>query len=184
MFYLIPLNIFWSAAAWVVDYPKLAEIPPWAWGFALVCPIYPLILALFWWRKLQGKSSGGLLGALAIYPPCVLGGLALAYYPAQMIYGGFNLNDLGQIFWVWFYAGQGWWLLFRQKVSPWAGVLVLVFLALKFFIDYKFLTFGYFDLSPLPQGVITFLFALALCLSAGAVLANQIKNHFGRQAKS
>jgi len=145
-----------------VDWPKLFEIPLWAIPFAIICPVYPLLLAVVWFQiRRNGKPNRYLL-AFATIPSAVFGILALIFYPSLMVARGFAWNDLGQIFWVLFYSAQGWYLVFKNKISLLPALLVLLYLFVKFILDYKFLTFGYLEAESLSRQSLLMISIVAL----------------------
>lgn len=180
MLYLIFLDLFWSLAALIIDLPKLPEIPVWAWPFAVVCPIYPFLLFLVWRAIYKGREPNPYLLAFAVIGSAVFGLLALLFYPAVMTKIGFDWRSFGQIFWVLFYSLQGWYLLFKKRLLLGPAATVGGFLLVKFYLDYRFETFGYLGVEDLPAGSIFYLFVLAvalsfvLCLSA-VILARRAK---------
>lgn len=173
MILLIIADFLWSLAALWVDIPKLATIPGWAWIFAMICPIYPFLLAFVWLRILQKKPVNSYLLAFAAIPSAIFGLLAIAFYPSVMIYHGFNWQDFGQIFWVLFYSIQGWYLIFRYKFLSSAALLAAAYLVIKFALDFKYKTFGYLGVEDLPYWVFRFLSITALSMSVvlGIIMA-------------
>lgn len=166
MYYtLFVLDLFWSAGAWIVDYGKLFSIPVWAWPFCLVCPVYPLLLAIIWYRKARNVVANEWLMAFAILPSVVLGPMAIAYYPLKMINSGFNILDLGQIFWVLFYSVQAWSMINEKIRNKTAVVCATFFLIAKFTIDFLYLSFDYLDLGSLQDSQLLDLYLLGLGLS-------------------
>ena len=163
--YLVIADFIWAISAWVVDVYKLPQIPPWAWIFVVVCPIYPILLALVFLKFLGKKKVNPYLLAFAAIPSAVFGILTLAYYPAKMVFQGFNGNDFGQIFWVLFYSVQGWWLVKNERLALIPILAVTAFLTTAFVIDYKFKTFGYLNFTLFPNSYITFLFILAVAVT-------------------
>jgi len=171
LYTLFTLDLLWSALAWTVDFQKLYIVPPWAWIFCFICPIYPLLLSFIWYKKAQNRNVHDLLWSLAVLPSCVFGILALVYYPLKMVNQGFNFTDLGQILWVMFYSTQAWYLFFiHRKTQKTRVIFVLFFLLLEFYVEFKYLTFGYlnFDGFTHPQTAALFIIALfcslVLCL--------------------
>ncbi len=165
MYYFFVLDLFWSVGAWIVDYDKLFSIPIWAWPFCLVCPVYPLLLAIVWYKRAKKVPVAGWLMAFAVLPSAVLGPMAIAYYPLKMINNGFNILDLGQIFWVLFYSVQAWSLI-REKISnKYAVASATLFLIVKFTIDFLYLSFDYLDLGSLQNNQLSDLYLLGLGLS-------------------
>lgn len=166
MIYLILADLFWSVCALIYDWPKLLNIPATAMIFTIICPLYPLILALYWIFE-RKKWPSSLLLVFGAIPSAILIILALIYYPTQMIYNGFNLLGLGQIFWVAFYGLQGWYLIFTKKFSSTYVLLTGIFLVIKFTTDYAYKDFGYLGMETLPQNILLtiYLFSLFLVLS-------------------
>lgn len=151
---LIILDLFWSGAAWIYDWHKLISIPPYVWLFVAVCPIYPLLLALVLLQLYRKKSPNQFLLAFAVVPSIVFGILALFFYPVAMVYQGFSWNAVGQIFWVWFYAGQGVWLFSKIKLKKipllTAGLFTSFLLIFEFFSK----SYGYFNFDNIPFSVL------------------------------
>jgi len=169
MIFLIATNLFWALAALVVDLPKLLEIPFFLWPIVAICPIYPFLLALVFLKILRGRPVNGYLLAFASFGSAVFGVLAIIYYPYKMFYGGFNWIDLGQIFWVLFYALQGWYLLLKKRQSVLPLLSAFIFLFAKFIVDYRYLTFGYLDVAALDRQAFMMIFAFSL-ISSVAIL--------------
>ena len=160
MFVLVLLDLFWSGAAWWVDWPKLTTIPFWAWFFVIVCPIYPLLLAGVWLSVLRDKELNQYLLAFAALGSAILGIMAIVFYPATMVARGWDWNAFGQIFWVAFYSIQGWYLIFKYRIKLSPALIAFFYFLVKFTIDYKFKTFGYLDLAGTPN-LALYLLALA-----------------------
>jgi len=162
---IILLDLFWSIAAFWVDWPKLFEIPTWALLFAVICPVYPLLLAIVWFQiKKYGQPNPYFL-AFAAIPSAVFGILAVVFYPTLMFSRGFSWNDLGQIFWVLFYSTQGWYLVFKNRFRLMPVLLVLLYLLAKFSLDLKFLTFGYLEAESLNKPALLAVFVIAIIAS-------------------
>jgi len=164
--YLIFLDFFWSVAALWVDMPKLPDIPIWAWPAVVICPIYPILLALVWLKIYRKQKLNKYLLAFASIPSAIFGVLALVYYQMLMAQNGFDWRDFGQIFWVLFYSGQGWWLILKYKFRGLPILAVCGYLTVKFILDYKFLTFGYLEVGDIAAENRVLLFGLALFLLA------------------
>jgi hypothetical protein len=164
--FLIFLDFFWSGAALWVDMPKLPGIPIWAWPAVVICPIYPILLALVWLKIYRKQKPNQYLLAYASIPSAIFGILALVYYPLLMAQSGFDWRNFGQIFWVLFYSGQGWWLILKYKFRKLPILGVCGYLTVKFILDYKFLTFGYLEVGDIAAENRVLLFSLALFLLA------------------
>lgn len=162
---LFVLDILWSAIAWVVDYDKLSLMPVWAWPFCIVCPIYPALLAILWYKKTKKVKINEWLMAFATLPSAVLGVVAIVYYPLKMINNGFDLIDLGQIFWVLFYSIQGWILLCKKTTNKIIIIFTITFLLVKFTVDLVYLSFDYLDFSNFNNNQLTVLYLLSVGLS-------------------
>ena len=162
---LIILDVFWSIAAFYVDWHKFSTISAWAWVFAFVCPIYPLLLAIVWFQIIYRKRSNQYLLAFAAIPSAVFGVLALVFYPLKLSALGWDSNAFGQIFWVLVYSIQGWYLLFRYKTGFRPAALAILYLFVKFTLDYKFNTFGYLDFAGLSNVAVLSLYVVALAMS-------------------
>ncbi|MCX6810059.1 MAG: hypothetical protein NTZ65_04960 [Candidatus Berkelbacteria bacterium] len=173
MLFLIFLDFIWSVSAFIYDWSKFATIPWFVLPFVVICPIYPLLLAIVWIKIFKKKNPNQYLFTFATIPSMIFGLLALIYYPVAMFYQGFSLNAFGQIFWVLFYSIQAWYLFFKYKTSTLPIILVLFYLSIKFFIDYKYLTFGYLDFSNIPRVLILYFtiiaVSVAFCLGTLAI---------------
>lgn len=123
----------------------MAQINFLIWPLVIICPIYPLLLAFVWFQLYRKNRPNQLLLAFATIPSIVFGILALLYYPLAMFYQGFSWNGFGQIFWVLFYALQGWYLLKKYKVTQLALSIASIYLLIKLYLDYRYLSFGYLD---------------------------------------
>lgn len=162
---LIIMDFLWAFLAITVDLPKLLHIPFYLWPLVAICPIYPFLLALVFLGFLRKQRVGSYLLLFAAFPSAVFGVLAIIYYPCKMFYGGFNWIDFGQIFWVLFYSVQGWYLLINKKLSLISLITVFCFLCVKFAVDYKYLTFGYLDLTMLSREAVNNIFVSAFATS-------------------
>lgn len=155
--FFIVIDLFWSIAALIYDWSKLTTIAPWLWPFVAVCPIFPLLIALVLLQLYRKKSPNQFLLAFAAIPSLVYGLVAVIFYPVAMIYQGFSWNAVGQIFWVGLYAIQGFWLIREFRPGKFAFYSALVFVATKILIvDILFKSFGYFDFTGIPLGVLVF----------------------------
>jgi len=173
MIYLIFADLFWSAAAWAVDWTKLDIIPIWAWPFVVICPIYPLLIALVWISLFKGGKVNNFLLSFAALPTVVFGVLSIFYYPLKMYFQGFAWVDLGQIFWVLFYAFQGLYLLRRYKIKLSASLPTLIFLVIALTINLKFKTFGYLSFDAFSDPSLCFLFVIGVLGSFGVFLMSR-----------
>lgn len=163
--FLIIADLFWSVSAFIWDLEKMAQINVFVWPFALICPIYPLLLAVIWFQLYRKKTPNQLLLAFVTIPPVIFGILAILYYPLAMVYQGFSWNAFGQIFWVLFYSLQGLYLFLKFKIARSAITIVSLYLIIKFLLDYEYLSFGYLDFEDIPNAAVMILILIAfLCL--------------------
>lgn len=161
MIYLIVADVFWSLCALVVDIPKLSTIPFYLWAFALICPLYPAILAIIWWQYSKKITPNSYLVAFGGIGSVLFGLLAVLYYPILMTRIGFNWNDLGQIFWVLFYGIQGFFVLKLIPLRKLSKIIAISYFILKLILDFKYNSFGYLDLEALTFGQKFFLLVVA-----------------------
>lgn len=164
--YLALLDLVWSLAAFLYDFPAIREIPPWALPFVVICPIYPLLLASVWlsfWRRFRLPSF---VIALATLPSATYGLLSLLYYPLLMQQTGFTWNALLQIPWVLLYGIQGLYLLKTRAIRYiWACLSANLFLIASFLIQYQHKAFDYLDFASLTPTSLHFLLLIAIGLS-------------------
>lgn len=170
MIFLIILDLFWAGAALWVDLPKLADIPPWAWPVVIICPVYPLLLAIVWRQIMKGKKPNQYILAFGALGAALFGILAIVFYPLTMIEGGWNWRAFGQIFWVWFYSAQGWYLIFKYRIKLFPALVAFSYFLIKFTLDYRFKTFGYLDFSGLSDLALASLYIIAV----GAALLGSV----------
>jgi len=156
------LDIVWSALALFHDYDKLLSISWYLYPIVLICPIFPLLLALVFFQTTKKRPINQFLLSFAAIPSAVFGVLALLFYPMLMINEGFNILGLGQILWVLFYGAQGWYLIFRYKMKSWVLVVVSIYLIAKLTLDYYYLSFGYISVEKLTQSQLLGLYIGAL----------------------
>ena len=163
---LIGGNIAISLLSLRYDAPILPTIPYWAWAFVIICPLYPLVLALFYYGELTQKRND-ILTAIAVLSAATYGLAALAYYPLHMYATFYNWLDTGNIFWVWLYATQGWWLIRKlPRPHPLALTIATGFILCAFTIQFRTLSFGYLDYASLsnPERIGLLLVGYACCL--------------------
>lgn len=162
---LAGFNVVISLISLNYDASILATIPLWAWPLVAVCPLFPLLLAFFWLRLARKKHVPHFLASFAILPAAVYGLGTLLYYPLLMHQTYVNVQDIGQIFWVWLYASQAWYLLRRWPISMWHACLALIFLIGSFCFQLATLSYGYLEYASLTpnQRILLFVF---VCVSS------------------
>lgn len=150
---LITLNLFWSGAATIYDRTAIQAVPAWALMFTVVCPLYPLLLALVWYRLLHNLRPLPLLTSFAALPAATYAVLSLVFYPLIMRHEGFSLIDCGQILWVLFYGLQGWYALNRFTPSKIPLLTSGLFMLTSIIVQYRTLSFGYLgiDILTIPE---------------------------------
>lgn len=161
--FLIILDFVWSASAFWYDADKLLTFSPFLWLFVAVCPVFPFLLALVLLQLYRKKSPNQFLLAFAAISSAVYGVLAILYYPIAMYYQGFSWNAFGQIFWVLFYALQGFWLIRKFKIDKFPFALVSILLVLQLvIIDFYYKSFGYFDFTGISSNLLLWLVIIAI----------------------
>lgn len=150
MLTLIILDLIWALSALVYDWHSISILPIWAIPFILICPLYPLLLALVWLQIRTQKPLNPLLYNLAVLPSAVYGCLALAFYPLIIFYQGFDIYALLQIPWVLFYALQAWYLLFKRPLYHSSLFLFLILLIFSLVFQVQTQSYGYIGLEQLP----------------------------------
>lgn len=159
---LIVLDLFWCIAALIYDLPAIKSIPFYSWPFIAICPIFPLLLAIVWYKKVLRRNTNSYLIAFAAIPSAAYFIGALIYYPTLMSANGFNWLNFGSIFWVAFYGLQGFYLLIANKLSKIPQLLAILFLVISFIIQYIYRTFGYLNLAGLSNQVIMIIYTFTL----------------------
>ena len=152
--FLILLNLFWSVAAFVYDWPAILQLKYYFIPFIVICPIYPLLLALVWYQTLRSNQVNPYLLAFAALPSAIYLVGALIFYPTVMTKTGFDWSACGQIFWVAFYGLQGFYLLTRHHIKRSAILLAALFLIVSFAIQGTTQTEGYLDFSALSSKLV------------------------------
>jgi hypothetical protein len=151
---LILFNLLLTIASLFYDAPVLPSIPLWAWPFVVVCPLYPLLLALYWWKRWPW------LAPFAILPAATYGIGALVYYPMLMHATYVNWQDIGTIFWVWLYAAQAWYFMRSAPLTTAPLILALLFLFASFSIQMITLSYGYLEYASLTPDMRLALFCI------------------------
>lgn len=164
--FLIVTNLFWSAMAFIYDFDKIINLPAQIWPFIIICPIYPLLLAVSW-LFIYLKHRNRLIITFSAFNSLIFFIAALIYYPVWMIINGFDLLAFGQIFWVAFYGLQGAYLVNKIKLNQPGLLISIIFLLLTFLIQCKTNSFGFFDTANFSQTLILVLYGV---LSLGTVL--------------
>ena len=166
---LIWLNIGLSLFSLSYDLHVIRTIPLWAWPFVVICPLWPLVLALAWY------TNNKYLKGFAALATASYGLLAIVFYPLLMHATFFNWPDTGNIIWVWLYAIQGWYLLRTHKVPLPAILIAFTFLITSFTIQYKTLGFGYLDYAALSPQMRIFLLGVAYATSVITCLISVVR---------
>ena len=177
---LVFLDLFWSVAALTVDVPKLLQLHIWLWPIVLICPVYPLLLAILWYCYIKKKTPNQYVAAFAIIGSAIFGVLALLFYPAVMYYQGFNLRDFGQIFWVLFYGAQGWYLIRKTALLPSAVLVASAYLIIKFSLDIKYATFGYLAAQDVAPKALLVIYVIAIGLIVFLAYQKLVRKHLNR----
>lgn len=156
---LITLDICWSLIALVYDWHKLATMSPVIWFFAAICPLYPALLAISWHHIRNQKSQNWIVGFSA-NATATFGLIALVYYPLYMYYSHTDFVSLLSIPWLWFYAAQGWYIIWHYKISSLSIFFSGLFLLVSFTSHWQNYSFGFFDTKIFPPQIYNALFGL------------------------
>lgn len=143
---LIVLDIIWSLAALIFDFSRIAQIPPLLWPFIIICPIFPMLLAIYWIQSLSGKDNKFLRSFVSL-PGFIYLIAAVIYYPAWMIINGFDILSFGQIFWVMVYGLQCYYLLAKKRTEFAPSVIAVLYLWSSFLVQYLFRSLGFYDMT-------------------------------------
>lgn len=171
------LDLVWSLIGFIVDLPKIANLPFYLWPIVLICPIYPLLLAFVWYRYIKKKSINQYLISFAALPSVIFGFLVIPFYLTAMYYQGFSWRDVGQIFWVLFYAIQGFYLFEKNRISYLALMLPALYLMIKLFLDIKYQTFGYLNVEEIDPNALLVIFICALFIIIFTVGLKLFRQH-------
>lgn len=111
---LIILDVCIGSAALIYDWPALSALHWWLIPYVAICPLYPFLLAYAWyqWPRPQPWLYG-----MTVLPAAMYGVLAIFYYPLIMRHAGITIYSLLSIVWVWIYAIQAWYMLYRNTYT-------------------------------------------------------------------
>lgn len=171
---LIGLNIFWAAAALIFDWQEIVHLPYYLIPFLIICPIYPLLLAICWFQLLKFKRPSEWLFSFTIIPSIIYFLAALAYYPLWMHYNYFDWLAFGQVFWVSFYGIQAAFLLPHLRRDYVSTYLASLFVLVSLWLQYRNIESGFFDFSTFPDGLAL---GLVTLLGAATVILLSLLNH-------
>jgi len=151
---LIILDLIWSTAALIYDYPVIIQTPIYYWPFLIVCPVFPFLLTLVWSQIYRDKTPNNYLLAFAAIPSVIYLTASLIYYPTWMILNTFDWYALGQIFWVAFYGIQAFYLLMKFSYTKTALWLAGAFLIISLTVQFKTKTLGFQDFTNFSDSLL------------------------------
>lgn len=158
---VIVLDLIWSSIAWVHDFPVISGLPWYLAPFIIICPVFPLLLAIIWWGRLRQIDLAALLPWAAL-PGVVYAILAPVFYGADAYYNGFSWINVGQVLWVWFYGLQGAYVVWRTKAPKNQVIGVICYLIIALTVQYQTLSLGYLDLASVPHAIVLGLYSIGL----------------------
>lgn len=174
---MIALDLAWTVMATIYDWETFSQIPAYLWPFLIICPIFPLIIALVWAQSLKKRPSDFLLALGAMSSVTYLFA-AIVYYPTWMLLNGFDWMTFGAIFWVAAYGAQGVYLLLRYRIGKVAASIVGLFLLVSVFVQYWTQTSGAQDFTNFSStiyrteyfilGLFIVILSIAVSLKKGA----------------
>lgn len=167
------LNVILSLSALIYDLPAIKNIPLIYWPFIVICPIYPALLAVCWHKITRVQKINPLLIAFATIPSIIYFVGAALFYPLWMAHNGFNIYALGQVFWVALYGLQAIYLYFILRVNYRATLMVISFLATSFLIQHKTKTYGYLDLTNMPENQIISIYLILIIIAVAISVKNR-----------
>jgi hypothetical protein len=166
---LIALNFIWSGSALWYDAPVILQLPLWSLPFIVICPVYPLLLGVYWWQVLRQRLAPPLLTAGAVLPSALYGALAFIFYPLAMREEGYSPYAAAQLAWVAFYGFQGWYILSTKTLPSKPVRWVTLFLAVSLLVLWNTHSYGYINLAVLSGPALNALLAIGLALLMVAI---------------
>lgn len=169
--FLILLDLFMAISATYVDFSDFFAVPWFLIPFVPICPIYPLLLAILFWKyKKSGTFSQPLLH-FALIGTIGYGVMAYIFYPTFLITKGFAWYELGNMFWVTLYASQAFLLIpFLKKIQLRWYVPIVTYFFIKDVLDRFGETFSYHREQVFSVTHENFFFVSILGLHLGAFL--------------
>ncbi len=164
---LIALDLFWTVAATIYDWPKIVATPWHLLLFMPICPIYPLLLAIAYLWSWYRRRIPAPLAVFAFLGSLSYGLMAYIFYPLMMSWVGWDWLMVGNMLWVTFYALQVFLLLPYLRLS-YGGILAISsYFFLKDFLDFTALRFSYFITATTPPHIKLHSFIAILLIHVG-----------------
>lgn len=171
MLAVVIFDLILGFSALIYDWHTIITLPIWLLPVIIICPLYPFLLALTWWRIHLLRPSIW-LQAFATVPSAMYGILALVFYPLVMQVIGFSWTNLLAIIWVWLYASQSWYLLNKYPPINQFPILVVSICALSvFFFQLQTNSYSYLAFDVLSTQSKTVLLTLAVLTIVGINVA-------------
>src|SRR3989338_2212337 len=103
---LAALDLFMAVTATYVDRFEFLSAPWYLVIFIPICPLYPLLLGINFWKFGKAGSFNQFLLNFTAIGIISYGLMAFVFYPLYMLENGFGWYELGNIFWVALYSSQ------------------------------------------------------------------------------
>lgn len=165
LLFFVILGLGMSLVAWFMDLHDFVETPWYLWVFVPVCSGYPLLLALnylYFWRFRRFQP---LLLHFTLYGIIGYGVIAPLFYAFYMVESGFSWYEFGNIFWVWIYAAQAFFLWpARIRLTCWQLFLIVAYFFTKDFLDRFSVTWSYVRFGVLSSLLMNTIFVLLLLI--------------------
>ena len=173
LIFLIVLDLFMTASAIFVDWSDFFSVPWYLIPFVSICPLYPLLLAIVFWKfRRKGSFSQPLLH-FTLMGIIGYGIMAYIFYPTFFVTRGFGWYELGNIFWVTIYASQALLLIpYVKKIAFSWYIPFFSYFIVKDILDRFGGTFSYqrFEVFSTATSNFLFIMILSLHLFAGIFL--------------
>lgn len=150
---LIILNLVLAIGSNVHDFGEWSLIPAYLWPFLPICPLYPVLLTIWWLYRKYEKTPPKTLTLFTWIGIISYGIMSFIYYPIHMAVQGFDWEEVGNMLWVSLYAVQGIALAkFLKPVRPFIFIPIAAYFFIKDITDRFFGTFPNFyrDLTEYP----------------------------------
>lgn len=123
---LILLNIAMSVISLIVDLDKIAIQEWYLLPFSPICPLYPLLLAIWYLIYRSRKKVNPIFTTFLLIGLISYGIMAYIYYPLDMSWRGFDWWSVGNMFWVTVYAIQAFIIYDQSSKIPTLAYIPIV----------------------------------------------------------
>ncbi len=111
VWFLVVLGFLMAGLALNLDLHDFVETPWYLWPWVPICALYPFLLALNYLYFLWKGEFPWFFLSFTVFGALGYGLIAPLFYTLYMVETGFGWYELGNIFWVWLYAAQAYFLL-------------------------------------------------------------------------